>query len=1336
MQSAALDESPYAKYAAKADESPYAKYAPRQAQPKPLGGDIGFGQQGGYAPMPVEPADIQPERPVEVPNRRHAEWKSRRERMVSRLREVEGEIRRLGKGYEKSGVVGQIASNAASGGAAQRARTAQAALQRKIEEHDKREPAKAIRGIIREADRPKPRRKPDVPMGEYEGQFPEHAAQVSRNPAERQIMAQAEKRDEDATLKPLEDARQTLARFNQAVTQVATAGSPAARMGVPEDIVRPVVGAGIGLVNPAQYAQQLLDVGLDPVGASEGILKGFTALLDPHATREERIGSAIQWLLTVAPVVKHMPAAIRSNPMFRAAERAFKTEAITPEFKAALDRLRPMSEGKPPEFDATPNTFKRERPEVGTVPYEQSLQAEGLHVQARDEVVGGARNPAPNVQPKVDPNPQTLPKAPPVEPQGAKIYHASRRPGEPSVRIGGQRIMGEPDGIFYADTPESAARGAGLGSKKGAHISEAPTPKNPLRTTHDGLDAEAFEIAKGILRNEGVPEHLLPRQIEDAFDNPDLQAEVSAELTRRLKAKGYDGVVFEGGDTERTYVLFEHPEARPVQPTAKTESLTLDQYAEDLKRGRAQSPEHLQFYENNRDAIEARLAADRAKESPPPPDKPDVTGVAKQVTERDPQKGVSVEEIARQGEETLAKNSKLPQEVVERTLKSGKAMDDIELSALGARLRQIANRSKEIDAEMAKGGNPASLADLTKAMDELADEREGILTAADLSLNKGFHRLGMAAQIVYKPDFSLATLKTRAKAAMFGAEPPKPLQEELARMAKRATDAETELAKVRLELKEQMAKQGGSKMTPKSREAAVSALKKYFGEQAGRTPKPGVSGRERGAVSYAIPDDEMVAMRAMRKLAKDLAAEGRDLDGIVQGIREEIGAAIPEDSIYRMLSDSYRRHLIESDVARMDADRLFRDLQRSSQMRLKPKVAKGLAFVSEAFTATQRSMQAGMDLSAPFIQGRKGLFANPEGWVRSWGPMIEAAAKGDKAALERLADIRRHPMYARSKAAGLELAEPGGRFTAQEEVFAGNLVRLLQRGKYNPVKPYFQLLQRSDAAYTAFLNKLRYDTFVKMASGAPDDPAYLRDVARTINIIYGRGTGQLAEAIGRTRLAGDIIYAPRYTLANIQYASGAPIFGAETARGAGGALKVYAAQAAAYGGIVYLARLAGWDVETDSRSSDYGRVVLPNGWKVDLFAKEAQAHRLVMQLLYGKISQTGKYTAPNKYGQKELVAGQYAQSKLSPAARNISQVLFGTYDDEEKKERPVRVEDVGKGFAPLWTQQAMQDRTFERMPAASAAQFFGLDISAPKARTAKKSPPPLDIRRPGVYAGG
>ena len=95
-------------------------------------------------------------------------------------------------------------------------------------------------------------------------------------------------------------------RFNEGVGQVA-AGIAAGSFPLLDKVFPSAVRAGAktvaAMVNPVSYAALPVNLVNDPAGTWEGLKRSFSAAFDPQAPAEERIMSALNWVLTLAPLL-------------------------------------------------------------------------------------------------------------------------------------------------------------------------------------------------------------------------------------------------------------------------------------------------------------------------------------------------------------------------------------------------------------------------------------------------------------------------------------------------------------------------------------------------------------------------------------------------------------------------------------------------------------------------------------------------------------------------------------------------------------------------------------------------------------------------------------------------------------------------------------------------------------------------------------------------------------------------------------------------------------------------------------------------------------------------
>ncbi len=856
-------------------------------------------------------------------------------------------------------------------------------------------------------------------------------------------------------------------------------------------------------------------------------------------------------------------------------------------------------------------------------------------------------------------------------------------------------------------SPEERAE-AGLPPLEAPATPEAPAPqaapkKAPLRIVPDSAVAWADEV---IAQRKG--------RLNTA--DPELLTAHAIKAARWIEDRGHDFAAW----------------AKEM----------VEQYGEDLR-------EHLQaiwdrgvrIYADagrHQDQFFQRLTRSEPTRTP----EPGVTGVAKALTGRPAQEGVSREGLLETARAAVESGKLDPTRAARESLRSGKPLSAEELAGVGYRRRVVENRRAEIRGQSAKTQDPTLLKALQDEHAALDAEDATLLQAADLTLNRGFHRLGMAAQVALRKDFSMADLPARARLAALGQDIPG-LEARIAELTRKNDELAAALKGAREKLEAELSKPKPSEPSAprprRQRERDIALLQRYFGVAKGEPiPQTPRMGPEAGAVVYTLSGPEMAARKAMRRLARDLREQGAgSLDEVIDGIRQVVGGQVPEEQILRMLSEPYRKYLLESDVNRLKSQQYLREVQRAADQRLRGPVRRALSTAGEILSATQRSMQAGMDLSAPFIQGAKSFLPHTRTWLAAWKPMLEAAAKGEDVALSHLATIQRHPRYASAKAAGLELTHTAEGFTKQEEMFAGNLPRLLSEKAPPVIRHYFKALVHSEAAYTAFLNDLRWNLWLRMTAADPRNPAFLKAMAEVVNTMTGRGSSRLAQVIGQTSVSGNLLYAPRYLVSQWETALGRPLVSGARGgwEGLKQAAKFYWANGAALAAltapsVVGLAKSFGWDIDTDWRSTDFGKVTV-RGAKVDLFGRLTAPARLVFQTLYGHIGRSGTYTPPSGY-EAGSTLGRYLQGKASPLVRSAWEEMFGHLQEDSRgrlKARPVTWPDRFRHYLPLWVQQELEEPTRKTRPALTAARILGIDVGTGKPI---RKQVPLDLTRPGL----
>lgn len=306
-------------------------------------------------------------------------------------------------------------------------------------------------------------------------------------------------------------------------------------------------------------------------------------------------------------------------------------------------------------------------------------------------------------------------------------------------------------------------------------------------------------------------------------------------------------------------------------------------------------------------------------------------------------------------------------------------------------------------------------------------------------------------------------------------------------------------------------------------------------------------------------------------------------------------------------------------------------------------------------------LMASFDFSAVLRQGLPLALANPKQAVKAFRDMMSHGFRHRKAE-EFMEDMKDWKYYALAKQSGLWLSEPTAKLSAQEERFMGRFVAKI---------PHVRI---SANLYNVYLNSLRMGVFEKFADmnieggrslfwrrGGADitnkaDQKMFTDMAKFINNITGRGTWLSESGTGASSspFINAMFFAPRYMVSRFNivvnsltgYASYHPAVRVEALRTVYGYIGAMTA-------VMQLAILAGFEVEDDPRSSDFGKINI-DGIRVDLWAGFVQVARLLsVTAAQSRKNLSGKVVPLNEPGYKsETVMDnwiRFIRSKSSPA---------------------------------------------------------------------------------------
>lgn len=458
------------------------------------------------------------------------------------------------------------------------------------------------------------------------------------------------------------------------------------------------------------------------------------------------------------------------------------------------------------------------------------------------------------------------------------------------------------------------------------------------------------------------------------------------------------------------------------------------------------------------------------------------------------------------------------------------------------------------------------------------------------------------------------------------------------------------------------------------------------------------------------PEDEgsFLADIAEQRLGVQVSHdEGRKIHGLAKQLRELYDPAKPmweqgdEYWTVKQALVSYMRDITPTNIA-------------TTKLGV---ARKGLSDV----LSIQRAVKTGFDLSAPLRQGR--TYMGRKEWNKAFANMFRYARS--QSAVDGLeVNMMRHPYAEQAikvkRELGLTLL--GETFTQREEQFASKLIDKI---------PF---LKGSERAFVGFLNDLRFNRFVntigKLESTGvriTENPETMKDLAKVIGAATGRGT--LGSAEGAARSLATVMFSPRWLASRFE-----TLFNPLTKSGPARveAIKALGSLMGTSVAVLGMLKMAGADVETDPRSSDFGKAKFGNT-RFDMTGGLSPIITLLSRLgtLSTKSSTTGAV--------RSLISGDYgAQSgldvitsfltnKTAPAASIVRDILKG----EDFEGEPVRLNDPDfikylseQLFVPLFasdTLEAFNDASGGALIGSMTipASLFGIGVStySPKKKT-------------------
>jgi len=255
-----------------------------------------------------------------------------------------------------------------------------------------------------------------------------------------------------------------------------------------------------------------------------------------------------------------------------------------------------------------------------------------------------------------------------------------------------------------------------------------------------------------------------------------------------------------------------------------------------------------------------------------------------------------------------------------------------------------------------------------------------------------------------------------------------------------------------------------------------------------------------------------------------------------------------------------------------------------------------------------RAIKSSFDISAPGRQGFFALISHPIMGFKNIPEMFRALG-GEESAYRIEQSIRSRQNY--------KLYEEGG-LSLTETMKAGTNVEEIYRSRWAEVIPG---IPASNRAFTSYLNLIRADLFDRMHKSAFGDrkatTEELKAIADYVNTATGRGTYRGYEH--SLQGLGTFFWAPKLVLSRFQMLLGKGLMpgGGRTAETRKAVAKEYTRILTGLAVVYAVSDIVGAEIETDPRSSDFGKIRVGNT-RIDVLAGVSQATVFLSRLITGE----------------------------------------------------------------------------------------------------------------------
>ena len=361
---------------------------------------------------------------------------------------------------------------------------------------------------------------------------------------------------------------------------------------------------------------------------------------------------------------------------------------------------------------------------------------------------------------------------------------------------------------------------------------------------------------------------------------------------------------------------------------------------------------------------------------------------------------------------------------------------------------------------------------------------------------------------------------------------------------------------------------------------------------------------------------------------------------------------------------------------------------------------------------TPRALQASLDLSAAGRQGIIFSISHPLASMKAMGRSMRAALS-----LKYADDIERTTRQTKwgqlAEKFGVHISPTGfaSKIGAKEEIYMSRLAESLPFGIGKAVAA-------SERAFATFLNQQRREVFILQAKKwinagiTPQNNAKtFHQFAEFVNHATGRGSLEQMKP-GALTMLNALFYSPRFQVSRFQVMG--DLISPKTTWTARKAIARDLAEFYATGlGIMGMSKVGGAEVETDWRSSDFGKIKVGNT-RYNYWGAFQPMARLAGQMFSGEIKQTGTGKLKSKDYTDLLI--NFLRTKLAPVPGRAWDVAVGETYLGEPVEPTAKF--IGKTafemLVPLFIQDSIDAWRFQgadaQFPLSATLAFTGIGV--------------------------